>query len=256
MSYRGVRPHVGNMKRATGVSTMKGTNEAEDPIMEPHHAMLPLWDDRAPDERIESLRALVLDLYGYVLREPTESMLQLLASHACEDDSESRSVVLMRQMIASIPNILAPNCETGHVTGSALVIDVPAQKVLLMHHRKLDRWLQMGGHGNFEVSPAAIALREAREESGLEDLAFLNASALPDPFDVDVHIISMRSGMPEHYHLDFRYLLVTSTPHLIRRREAEANELRWFAFDEVERLELDAPTMRLIRKAHRFITPV
>ena len=95
----------------------------------------------------------------------------------------------------------------GHLTGSAVVVSATGDQVLLLHHRKLRRWLQPGGHAEAgERSGETVALREAREETGIEGLT-LHPSA-PRPLDVDVHPIPARGDEPAHRHLDLRYLVV------------------------------------------------
>jgi ADP-ribose pyrophosphatase YjhB (NUDIX family) len=95
----------------------------------------------------------------------------------------------------------------GHLTGSAITVSADGRQVLLLHHRKLDRWLQPGGHGDpGETTGEEVALREALEESGIEGLT-LHPRA-PRPLDVDVHDIPARGSEPAHQHLDLRYLVV------------------------------------------------
>jgi 8-oxo-dGTP pyrophosphatase MutT (NUDIX family) len=116
----------------------------------------------------------------------------------------------------------------GHVTGSAFIVCRSTRKVLLHHHRRLDAWLQMGGHDDGEHDPRATALREAAEESGLEDLMLLSDEIL----DVDVHDIPAGKGEPPHKHHDVRYALVTESPSEIQRDAGESLDLAWFTLDE------------------------
>jgi 8-oxo-dGTP pyrophosphatase MutT (NUDIX family) len=139
----------------------------------------------------------------------------------------------------------------GHLTGSAVVVSAAGDRVLLLHHRKLERWLQPGGHAEAgEREGERVALREAREETGIDGLA-LHPSA-PRPLDVDVHPIPARGDEPAHRHLDLRYLVVAPAGATLRRRAAEARALRWFGWDELAALDLDAGLRRALRAARAF----
>lgn len=91
---------------------------------------------------------------------------------------------------------------SGHFTGSAWLVSSDGDRVLLTHHRKLQRWLQLGGHADGDRDLAAVALREAEEESGLQGL-----TVEPDIFDVDRHWIPERAHEPGHWHYDVRYVV-------------------------------------------------
>ena len=150
------------------------------------------------------------------MQHASQMLLQRLDTYMPEDEAEHTSISLSKKMIVKHPNIWLQSCLEGHITGSALILDVASKNVLLMYHRKLQLWLQMGGHGEGELDPSQIALREAIEESALPDLTFFPSSEQPMVIDVDAHSIPARHDVPEHYHLDFRYLLLTSSPESIR----------------------------------------
>ena len=90
----------------------------------------------------------------------------------------------------------------GHFTGSAWLVSADGRRVLLTHHRKLHRWLQLGGHADGNGDLAQVALREAEEESGLSDLR-----VEPGVFDLDRHLIPARNDEPEHWHYDVRFVV-------------------------------------------------
>jgi 8-oxo-dGTP pyrophosphatase MutT (NUDIX family) len=120
--------------------------------------------------------------------------------------------------------------------------------VLLLHHRKLDRWLQPGGHGDpGETTGEAVALREALEETSLEGLV-LHPTA-PRPLDVDVHDIPARGAEPAHQHLDLRYLVVAPEGASFQRAAAETNDMRWVTWDEAMTMGIDSGLTRALRKA-------
>jgi len=140
----------------------------------------------------------------------------------------------------------------GHLTGSAITVSADGARVLLLHHRKLDRWLQPGGHGDpGETTGEQVALREALEESGIEGLA-LHPRA-PRPLDVDVHDIPARGSEPAHQHLDLRYLVVAPASARLRPELAELNEIRWVAWDETEPLGPDHGLRRALGKARALV---
>ena len=155
-----------------------------------------------------------------------------LRAHAPLDAAEAAHRGALLALVENEPRCFARTTyEPGHVTGSAFIVCLTTGNVLLHHHRRLGRWLQMGGHDDGEGDPRATALREAREESGLEDLAFLSMSIL----DLDVHAIPAARGEPPHLHHDVRYVLGTRSPAAIRRDEAESLDLRWFDLEEAAR---------------------
>jgi len=92
---------------------------------------------------------------------------------------------------------------SGHFTGSAWLVSADGRRVLLTHHRKLGRWLQLGGHADGDRDLAAVALREAEEESGLTGLRLPTAAI----FDLDCHWIPERGDVPGHWHHDVRYVV-------------------------------------------------
>ncbi|MFC5741042.1 NUDIX hydrolase [Dyella tabacisoli] len=90
----------------------------------------------------------------------------------------------------------------AHFTGSAWLVSADGERVLLTHHRKLQRWLQLGGHADGDADLAQVALREAEEESGLTDL-----QVEQKVFDLDRHWIPERGNEPGHWHYDVRYVV-------------------------------------------------
>lgn len=122
--------------------------------------------------------------------------------------------------------------QVGHLTASALLVDRARGAALLTHHKKLGRWLQLGGHCDGDANLAGVALRECVEESGIAEL-----SIAPEPIDLDVHAIPARPGEPEHLHLDTRFV-VFAPPHARTTASDESHELRWVRPDELPALEL------------------
>lgn len=116
----------------------------------------------------------------------------------------------------------------GHFTGSAWLVSADGQRVLLTHHRKLQRWLQLGGHADGDHDLSAVALREAEEESGLPGLSLASG----DIFDLDRHWIPERKDVPGHWHYDVRYVVVAGSNEKFVVSE-ESLELAWRPVAEI-----------------------
>ena len=101
-----------------------------------------------------------------------------------------------------------------------------------------------------ESEPEEGARREAFEETGIAGLA-LHPTA-PRPLDVDVHDIPARGDEPAHQHLDLRYLVLAPPEAALARSAAESDDLRWFGWNELERLDLDPGLRRALAKARAF----
>ena len=136
----------------------------------------------------------------------------------------------------------------GHVTASAWILAPDDGAALLLHHRKLGRWLQLGGHVDGEALVARAALREAREESGMASFGFVAwAGDEVLPIDLDVHAIPARGREPAHEHWDVRFLL-RAAPGQALVLSGEGNDLRWFTAAELRTATDEDSVLRLHEK--------
>ena len=183
-------------------------------------------------------------------------ILRDLDAHTPADAAEARHIQLIKRLIARHDDILTPSCQVAHITASALVVHPETLRILLHFHRKLGRWLQVGGHVDAGESVAQAALREAREETGLPDLAFFPPQTPLLPVDYDAHEIPPTGAQPAHLHLDFRYLLATRQPEALHPAQGESARFRWLTAPEAISMgdALDAGLRRLIRKAQASMT--
>lgn len=141
------------------------------------------------------------------------------------------------------PDCLLRSCEPGHLTGSAWIVSPDRRRTLLTHHHKLDKWLQLGGHADGENDLLAVALREAREESGLTRLRPVSAAV----FDVDRHWIPPRKADAGHYHLDLRFL-IEADPNEPLVISTESKDLAWIDLGQVAALNPEESLLRMVRK--------
>lgn len=134
--------------------------------------------------------------------------------------------------------------QIGHVTGSAWIVDHTGTQALLTHHFKLDRWLQLGGHADSDPDILRVALREAREESGLEYIRPLSEAI----FDVDVHPIPARGNEPRHLHYDVRFLLEAGADAPLAI-SSESKDLAWVPLTDIARVTTEQSIARMVTKS-------
>ncbi|NOX31575.1 MAG: NUDIX hydrolase [Actinobacteria bacterium] len=165
--------------------------------------------------------------------------------HSSPADHRSVQAANRDQVLAFIDehhDALHRSCLTGHLTGSAWVVDHNAERGLILHHAKIQRWLQPGGHADGDANLAGVALNEATEETGIDGLEVWTA-----PIDIDIHLfVNRKSAEADHFHFDVRFLVRAPRGAVfVGNHESEA--LRWV--DDAglcdPELGLDASTVRL-----------
>jgi 8-oxo-dGTP pyrophosphatase MutT (NUDIX family) len=173
-----------------------------------------------------------------------------LARHAHAHPGDGAALARFARLLEDTPAPFARDqYQPGHITCSACVLDGKRAHVLLLHHARLGRWLQPGGHAEpGDATPLADALRELREESGIADptpLLDSNGSAL---VDVDVHEIPAHGEEPSHLHFDLRYAFVVDGGAALTRSE-ESTALRWVAVERLAEHGADESVTRLVARA-------
>lgn len=159
-----------------------------------------------------------------------EDIGALLDGHVPASAAEARDVERIRALVAGGDPWSRDT--PLHVTGSALIVDPAADRVLLRWHARMGSWLQVGGHVDpGEFDPLVTARREAAEETGLFDLVGWPDPARPPLVHVVIVPVPAGNGEPRHEHADFRYALATATPDAVTPESPEAR-LRWLSFAE------------------------
>jgi 8-oxo-dGTP pyrophosphatase MutT (NUDIX family) len=172
-------------------------------------------------------------------------LLEELARHVPADAREGACLEQIRTLVSTAPDPFTRE-QRDHVTGSAVIAKSGGEAFLLIHHRRLDRWLQPGGHVDpGDASVFEAARREAREETGVSTF---EAPCGPLVLDIDVHPIPASADRPAHVHFDLRYLLTTCEESLTVQAE-EVRRAAWFSLEEALSAGIDASLARALRKA-------
>ena len=175
-------------------------------------------------------------------------LLRELDRYQTADANEMRMLEAMKVFVRAYPNCFERSLVIGHVTGSAWIVDERGTSALLTHHRKLNRWLQPGGHWEGDLSAFAVAKREAEEESGLRSLSPLSTEI----FDIDVHWIPERHSEPEHLHYDVRFIFKADANEAFTVSN-ESRDLAWMSMREIR--EMGDPSLaRMVEKTRFFVT--
>jgi 8-oxo-dGTP pyrophosphatase MutT (NUDIX family) len=172
------------------------------------------------------------------------TLLSLLQNHHPKDPHEVQFTKQITTFVQQNPDCFERSLLIGHVTGSAWILDKSHQFTLLTHHRKLDKWFQTGGHCDGDSDVLNVALKEAQEETGLSDIQIIS----PNIFDIDIHEIPERKGVPAHLHYDVRFLFKAdmNQPFTV---SSESTDLAWVALSEVSKLNDSESIVRMVRKS-------
>jgi 8-oxo-dGTP pyrophosphatase MutT (NUDIX family) len=135
--------------------------------------------------------------------------------------TEFQTVAAFQNFLSSHPDVYQRFHPPGHFTASCWLVSADGMRVLLTHHKKLQRWLQLGGHADGDMNLIQVALREAEEESGLTNLEIESTI-----FDLDAHEIPARGADPGHVHWDVRFVIWTRGSEAFSISE-ESLDLAW-----------------------------
>lgn len=146
----------------------------------------------------------------------------------------------MLEVLIKCDDCFLRSCRVGHFTASAFLLNKEKTHVCLMHHAKLDKWMQVGGHCDGDVNVLNVAIKEAQEESGIKDIKPLQTEI----FDIDMHLIPSNPKEEAHYHFDIRFLLhAYKDDTLIKNHESK--DLAWF---EKSHAEVPQNVLRMFEK--------
>jgi len=181
-------------------------------------------------------------------------LLAALEGHTAATEEEVASLVRILRFLQEPADPFARANPKGHVTASAVIGRPDGSEFLLVHHRKLARWLQPGGHTeSSDASAFDAALREAREETGISRFDTPLGRTI---LDVDVHAIPAHRREPAHSHFDIRYLLTSTEAARDHAASAEDPDrpMRWVSLEGARALNVDPSLTRALAKAHAMLS--
>ena len=174
---------------------------------------------------------------------------QLIYSYQPVFQEETVYKKYMLDFLKMHPDALLRSCHLGHFTASCWLVNFPLTHALLMHHVKLDCWIQTGGHADGDYRLHHVAKKEAIEESGLLSIEPRSS----DIFDIDIHLIPPYKQVSSHYHFDVRFLMYADSNEPITRNE-ESHAMRWIALPSIETYNNERSITRM-RDKTLAITP-
>jgi 8-oxo-dGTP pyrophosphatase MutT (NUDIX family) len=160
-------------------------------------------------------------------QESARTRVSALLAEAGGSAAPPETLALFREFAAAHADCCERTCVPGHFTGSAWLVSADGERALLLHHRKLGIWVQPGGHADGDGNLAAVALREAGEETGLPGLRIEGGI-----FDLDRHPIPARGTDPEHFHYDVRFVVRAGESEDFVVNE-ESHALAWRTMREI-----------------------
>ena len=189
------------------------------------------------------------DTNGTMIFMPEFSLFHQLQTYAPFDSHEREMTTRLQNFLQAATNqnpfgrdLAGAVPEVGHVTGSAWIASREHSHVVLLYHKKLNKWVQPGGHCDGEENVMSVALREAQEETGLQ-----STPGSSGVFDIDVHEIPEYWNTPAHLHFDVRFLLLADATEKVVCSD-ESKDVRWVSLDEALRLSDEESIARMVRK--------
>lgn len=172
-----------------------------------------------------------------------KNILSALKEYQPLDTKEDESRIRIRELVASDPAFCNRNNFEAHITASAWITSKDKDQALLLHHKKLDIWVQPGGHIEPEDKTLEAACRrELEEETGLTDAVLV----MPGIFDIDIHHIPARKSDLDHFHFDIRLWFESETMAI--QLSDEAHDLAWFDLDKIKQVTQDESVLRMVEK--------
>lgn len=177
------------------------------------------------------------------------NLYEQLQSYPPYNEQEANDCAVMMRMLEREPNVFVRENLTAHFTASSWLINRTRDKVLLVWHNLYRSWSWTGGHADGERELLAVAVREAREETGIKTITPVR----PDIFSLEILTVDGHEKrgvyVPSHLHLNVTYLLEADESETLRVKPDENSGVRWFPAEEAPEASCEPwMTERIYRK--------
>tara|TARA_Y100001968_G_C19091618_1_gene588002 strand:- start:15 stop:551 length:537 start_codon:yes stop_codon:yes gene_type:complete len=172
-----------------------------------------------------------------------KKFITLMENYISRYPNEKKAALVL-QFLKKGGDLFSNTNKEGHFTGSAWIINPQKNKVLLTHHKKLNKWIQLGGHADGEKNLLSVALREAREESGIKHFTVVNNQI----FDVDIHPVLNAKRQKSHLHYDIRFLFKANPKNEKIITSKESFDVAWVPIEKISELNPEKSLTRMIKK--------
>jgi len=173
-----------------------------------------------------------------------EALIHEINSYQARYHEETSTVRRFLDLLQNYPTCFQRHLfEPGHITASAWLVNRKETHVMLTHHRKLNKWLQLGGHTDGNENTRESAKREAIEESGIHQIRPIGQGIL----DLDIHVIPAHAKEPQHEHFDLRYAFICEGDEMFTVSD-ESHDLKWVAIHEIRQYSNEHSMLRMAEK--------
>ncbi|MAM64160.1 MAG: NUDIX hydrolase [Candidatus Marinimicrobia bacterium] len=171
------------------------------------------------------------------------ALLRQLIENYCVRYPVEKTAQSILSFLQADKNPFSRKNQHGHFTGSAWIVNPDKSKILMTHHKKIGKWLQLGGHADDEEDLLKVSLREAKEESGLNNFVILSKEI----FDMDIHEVPSIGSEPKHLHYDIRFLLEANPEESIIVSD-ESYDVAWIELDKIQQINSEDSIIRMVKK--------
>ena len=172
-----------------------------------------------------------------------KSLKQMIRNYT-QAHPEERAPYDMLKFLDDETSYFLRDSYNGHFTGSAWIVSPDRSSILMTHHKKLRKWIQLGGHADGESNLLKVALREAKEESGIQQFKVLSEEI----FDLDIHEIPQNNSELGHLHYDVRFLIEADPTGEAVIISDESHDVTWIPLADVTKLNPEVSIARMIKK--------